>query len=135
MTSGDRSFERDENSFDPTRPDPALHVDRRDRLQLPAVPGLVVEGLLQLVAGHLPAEQTLTNLDDLVLVSHRASVYCLPDPPTGPTASCSAPPITGPRTTATGPSRSSPPEPSPSTTKTRPAQLPHPDSASARTAV
>src|SRR5215218_4482317 len=53
--------------------DPALDVGRGDHPELPALPGLLVEHLLELVARHLPADHAFPKLHDLVLVGHRRS--------------------------------------------------------------
>src|SRR5215470_6746710 len=67
--SGGRTLERDEDASHASRADAALHFNRRYRLQLPPLLGVLVEGLLQLVSGHLAADQALAKLDHLVLES------------------------------------------------------------------
>ena len=60
-------LEGDEHAIDTTRSDTSLHLDSGDRLERPALRAVVVENLLELVAGHLAADESLTKLDHLVL--------------------------------------------------------------------
>ena len=71
MSSADRLFKGDEETFDPARPDAALDFDGGDRLELPALSSMIVEHILELVAGHLAADHALAELDHLVLVAVR----------------------------------------------------------------
>jgi hypothetical protein len=71
VSSADLPFEGDEKTFDPARPDAALHFNRRDRLELPALSSMLVEHVLELVAGHLAADHALTELDHRVFVAVR----------------------------------------------------------------
>ncbi len=69
--SADRPFKGDEETFDPARPDAAPDFDGGDRLELPALSGMLVEHRLELVAGHLAADHALAELDHRVLVAVR----------------------------------------------------------------
>jgi hypothetical protein len=71
VSSADRPFKGDEETFDPARPDAALDFDGGDRLELPALGSMLVEHLLELVAGHLAADHALAELDHRVLVAVR----------------------------------------------------------------
>jgi hypothetical protein len=70
-SSADRPFKGDEETFDPARPDAALDFDGGDRFELPALSCMLVEHLLELVAGHLAADHALAELDHRVLVAGR----------------------------------------------------------------
>src|SRR4051812_43845634 len=71
--SGEWSLEGDQDALHASRSHAALHVDGRDRSELPALTSVLVQDLLQLVAGHLAADHPLADLLHLVLVtpSHR----------------------------------------------------------------
>ena len=69
VSSADRTFKGDEETFDPARPDAALDFDGGDRLELPALSSMLVEHHLELVAGHLAADHALAELDHRVLVA------------------------------------------------------------------
>jgi hypothetical protein len=71
VSSADRPFKCDEETFNPARPDAALDFDRGDRPELPALSSMLVEHLLELVAGHLAADHALSKLDHRVLVAVR----------------------------------------------------------------
>jgi hypothetical protein len=71
VSSADRTFKGDEETFDPARPDAALDFDGGDRLELPALSSMLVEHHLELVAGHLAADHALAELDHRVLVAVR----------------------------------------------------------------
>jgi hypothetical protein len=71
VSSADRPFKGDEETFDPARPDAALDFDGGDRFELPALSCMFVEHLLELVAGHLAADHALAELDHRVLVAVR----------------------------------------------------------------
>ena len=71
VSSADRLFKGDEETFDPARPDAALDFDGGDRLELPAVSSMLVEHLLELGAGHLAADHALAELDHCVSVAVR----------------------------------------------------------------
>jgi hypothetical protein len=71
VSSADRPFKGDEETFNPTRPDASLDFDGGDRLELPALSSMLVEHLLELVAGHLAADHALAELDHRVLVAVR----------------------------------------------------------------
>jgi len=55
VSSADRPFKGDEETFDPAGSDTALDFDGGDRLELPALGSMIVEHLLEHVAGHLAA--------------------------------------------------------------------------------
>ena|SRR6266540_111900 len=63
------ALEGHQYAFHAAGPDPALHLNRCDRLQLPSLRGLFVEDLLELLTGHLAADEPLSELDDLVLIA------------------------------------------------------------------
>jgi hypothetical protein len=69
VSSADRPFKGDEQTFDPARPNAALDFDGGDRLELPALSSMLVEHVLELVAGHLAADHALAELDHHVLVA------------------------------------------------------------------
>jgi hypothetical protein len=71
VSSADRPFKGDEETFDPAGPDAALDFDGGDRLELPALGSMLVEHLLEFVAGHLAADHALAELDHRVLVAVR----------------------------------------------------------------
>jgi hypothetical protein len=71
VSSADRPFKGDEETFDAARPNAALHFNGGDRLELPALSCILVEHLLELVAGHLAADHALAELDHRVLVAVR----------------------------------------------------------------
>src|SRR5215218_8197222 len=64
---GSGPLERHQYALDPARTDPALDLDGGDRLERPALLAVLVEHLLQLLAGHLAPEQALSQFHDLVL--------------------------------------------------------------------
>src|SRR5215203_3735103 len=78
LSSADLPFEGDEDTFDRTRADAALDFDRRERLELPALSSMLVEHLLNLVAGHLAADHALAELDHPVFVAvhHTRTIVC-----------------------------------------------------------
>ncbi len=63
-------------SGDAARTDPPLHLGGRDRLELPAVAGVLVQDPLELVARHLAADEPFSELQHLVLdpLSHPAMI-------------------------------------------------------------
>ena len=71
LSSADRPFKCDEETFNPARPDAALDFDRGDGSELPALSSMLVEHLLELGAGHLAADHALPELDHRVLVPVR----------------------------------------------------------------
>ena len=71
VSSADRPFKGDEETFDPARSDAALDFDGGDRPELPALSSMLVEHLLEPVAGHLAADHALAELDHRVLVAVR----------------------------------------------------------------
>ena len=71
VSSADRPFKGDEETFDPARPDAALDFDGGDPLELPALSSMLVQYLLEFVAGHLAADHALAELDHRVLVAVR----------------------------------------------------------------
>jgi hypothetical protein len=71
LSSADRPFKGDEETFDPAWPDAALDFDGGDRLELPTLSSMLVEHVLELVAGHLAADHALAELDHRVLVAVR----------------------------------------------------------------
>ncbi len=71
VSSADRPFKGDEETFDPARPDAAPDLDGGDRPELPALSGMLVENLFEVVAGHLAADHALAELDHRVLVAVR----------------------------------------------------------------
>ena len=71
VSSADRPFKGDEETFDPAGPDAALDFDGGDRLELPALSSMLVQHLLKLAAGHLAADHALAELDHCVLVAVR----------------------------------------------------------------
>ena len=85
VSSADRPFKGDEDTFDPARPDAALNFDGGDRLELPALSSMLVEHLLELVAGHLAAHHALAELDHRVLVAvrHATTIVRLTVPVSG----------------------------------------------------
>ena len=54
VSSANRPFKGDEETFNPARPDAALDFDGGDRLELPALGSMLVEHVLELVADILP---------------------------------------------------------------------------------
>src|SRR6476469_5483359 len=60
-------LEGDQEAVNATRSDAALDVHGGDRLERPSLRAVLVEDLLELVAGHLPAHEPFAKLDDLVL--------------------------------------------------------------------
>jgi hypothetical protein len=46
VSSADRPFKGDEETFDPARPDAAVDFDGGDRLELPALGSMLIEHLL-----------------------------------------------------------------------------------------
>ena len=48
VSSADRPFKGDEETFDPARPDAAVDFDGGDRLELPALGSMLIEHLLEL---------------------------------------------------------------------------------------
>ena len=66
--SAARPLQSEQQALDRTGPYTALDVGGRDRLEGPAVLGVLVENLLQLVAVQRVADQGLAEGDDLVLV-------------------------------------------------------------------
>src|SRR5215217_604401 len=64
---GSGPLERHQYALDPARTNPALDLDGGDRLERPALLTVLVEHLLELLAGHLAPEQALSQLHDLVL--------------------------------------------------------------------
>lgn len=57
-------LEGDQQTFDPTRAEATLDLSGGDGLQqLPARGGLLIEDLLQLIAGYLAADQAFTDLE------------------------------------------------------------------------
>ena len=54
MSSADRPFKGDEETFDPARPDAAPDFDGGDRLELPALSSMLVEHVLSLSPDILP---------------------------------------------------------------------------------
>src|SRR5688572_10859986 len=68
--SGDGPLEGHQHTLGATGADPALDLDGGDGLDLPALPGVLVEHTLELARGHLAADEPFANLDDLVLVPH-----------------------------------------------------------------
>ena len=70
--SAARTLEGDQDPLDTTWPDPSLHLDRGDGLELPTMARMIVENSLQLVPGHLASDQALANLDYLEGYSRRA---------------------------------------------------------------
>src|SRR4051794_4303205 len=76
----DEAFERDEQPVDTARADAALDLRARDRLDLPAVAGMLVEDLLELVAGELAADEPLAQLQHPVLHSLSHPVMIPPAP-------------------------------------------------------
>src|SRR5829696_3847038 len=69
--SADWPFKGDQDTFDAARPDAALDFNGSDRLELPALGSVLIEHILELLAGHLAAEHALAELDHRVLVSIR----------------------------------------------------------------
>jgi hypothetical protein len=67
--SAARTLEGDQDPLNTTWPDPSLHLDRGDGLELPTIAGMIIENSLQLVPGHLASDQALANLDYLVLIT------------------------------------------------------------------
>jgi hypothetical protein len=55
--SADRPFKGNEETFDPAGPDAALDFDGGVGLELPALGSMLVEHVLELVAGHLAADR------------------------------------------------------------------------------
>ncbi len=66
--SAAEALECDQDSLDTARSKPALHIRRRDRLELPAMGGMFVEDPLQLVARHLAADHLFPKLHNLVFI-------------------------------------------------------------------
>ena len=77
LPSADRAFKSDQHTFDAARPDAALDFNGCDRLELPALGSMLIEHILKLFAGHLPAEHALAELDHRVLVSIRHATTIL----------------------------------------------------------
>src|SRR2546426_9049067 len=73
-----RPFEGEEQAFDRAGADTPLDVGGGDRLQAPAVLGMLVENLLQLVAVQRVTDQRLPETDDLVLVGVAVAHTCVP---------------------------------------------------------
>jgi len=71
VSSADRPFKGDGETFDPAGSDAALDFDGGDRLELPALGSMLVEHLLELVTRHLAADHALAELDHRVLVAVR----------------------------------------------------------------
>ena len=66
----DLTLERDEQSLDTAGADAALDVGAGDGPQPPALRGVLVEQLLEVLPGDLPADHLLAQLHDPVLVCH-----------------------------------------------------------------
>src|SRR5205823_14748965 len=64
---GEDPLERHQQSLDSAGSQASLDVRGRDRLEAPALTGMLVEDPLQVVAGHLAADHLLPELQDLVL--------------------------------------------------------------------
>jgi hypothetical protein len=71
VSSADRPFKGDEETFDTARTDAALDFDGGDCLELPALSSMLVKHLLELIAGHLAADHAFAELDHCVLVAVR----------------------------------------------------------------
>jgi hypothetical protein len=80
VSSADRPFKGDEETFDPARPDAALDFNGGDRPELQALSGMLVENLFELVAGHLAADHALAELDHRVLVAVRHATTIVATP-------------------------------------------------------
>src|SRR5689334_14818812 len=73
--SADGTLESQDQTFDSPRPDAALDVGVGDGLQQPALPRLVVQGVLQLVAGERPSEELLAQ--DNYAILHPLDAFTL----------------------------------------------------------
>jgi len=71
--SSHRTLKGEDQALDRPRSDAPLDVRVGDVFEHPALPRLVVQDLLQLVAGQRPADQALAKFDDPILTSLRMS--------------------------------------------------------------
>ena len=75
--SAGAALEGDQDAVDTAGTDAALDLHAGDRLELPALGGVLVEDALELRAGHLAADELLAEFHDLVLepVSHTSMMH------------------------------------------------------------